>query len=152
MPTGDNPNSKKNLKRTAGPGRPKMTAQQKIEKKAERAYYNEYLEKLRKLENRAIKVYDSALAIATNKRKVLTKAGEIAEVDPGAGEIFAGLKAADSITGQLYGQSEADGPPPPGLTVNFNIVAGKKKEKEVQGEEIKTPPPMRVTFNVEGKK
>lgn len=41
---GKNPNSLANLKRTAGPGRPKMTLEEKEIKKAIREYMKEYLE------------------------------------------------------------------------------------------------------------
>jgi hypothetical protein len=41
---GKNPNSLKNLKRTAGPGRSRMTTEEKFIKKAIRDYMKEYLE------------------------------------------------------------------------------------------------------------
>ena len=41
---GRNPNSLANLKKTAGPGRPKMTPEERVIKKAIREYMREYLE------------------------------------------------------------------------------------------------------------
>lgn len=41
---GENPRSLKNLKRTAGPGRPKMTLEKRITERAIREYMKEYLE------------------------------------------------------------------------------------------------------------
>ena len=43
-PPGENPNSLKNLKKTAGPGRPKMTPEEKLIKKTIKEYMKEYLE------------------------------------------------------------------------------------------------------------
>lgn len=41
---GEHPNSLANLKRTAGPGRPKMTPEEKLIKKTIKEYMKEYLE------------------------------------------------------------------------------------------------------------
>jgi hypothetical protein len=41
---GQNPNSRANLKQIAGPGRPKLTLVEKLERKALKKYLSEYLE------------------------------------------------------------------------------------------------------------
>lgn len=91
-------------------------------------------------------------------KKVDTRAiSEVMQTDTQFGtkiklKLWDKVSALKELADRTMGPAKSTELPPPALNIHFQIVAEGKKEKVVEGEEIKAPPPMRVEFEIEGKK
>ena len=110
---GRNPNSLANLKKTAGPGRPKMTPEERVIKKAIREYMREYLE-----DGEAVKDFQR---IRARKPDVALK------------------EAMDRIYGRIDKPVSATGNSGANVNLLVQILTGKPLQNEIADDNLLNP-------------
>lgn len=98
-----NPNTS-GLKRTAGPGRPRLTPEQKALAAQERAALTHFERQLKKLLPKTVNSLKEAIKCNQKSTRALTKDGELVELDPTPGHHQAAIHASSLIQDRILGK------------------------------------------------